>query len=234
MKDQLREQIDYSRSRLKELEESLLNANSDALKTSIYQGIRIIKMNLRKLSYELLFDIGVIQGILGDSKIEIIDYSTTFDITESMDYDWFKIIGEKTDYKDVMLCYISSADSRYKEHISNIKNQISRRSIFNLNDVVIKDFKKPSYLIEIQKAERELKKFGLIKNNKTTDLLLLVKKIYSSNDEVKGYKEFIELLNSITKDNYDGLFKKEILQFHLNQKDVIRNLKTALEQDLDL
>ena len=234
MRNQLREQIDYSQSKLKELEESLRNAKSDELKGSIYQFIYSIKMNLRQLSYELLSDIGTIQGILGDDKIEIIDYSTTFQITESMDYDTFKIIGKKTDYKDVMLCYISSADSSSKEHISKIKNQISRRWIFNLNDVVIKDFKKPSYLIEIQKAERQLKKFGLIKNNKTTDLLLIVKKIYSSNDEVKGYKEFIELLNSITKDNYDGLYKKEILQFHLNQKDVIRNLKTVLEQDLDL
>jgi hypothetical protein len=229
----MRTEIDHSIEALQDLKRKLAEAKSDELREAIYQSIVEIERNLRWTSYNLLYELGRIQCELGDLRIEMIDYSTTFDIHESVNHVTYELKGSANSSEEIMIFYIIRCDRSYIEDLSTIRKRVQSAYYFNLRDVVIDDFKKPSYLIESKIAEGKLRKLGLVKNNQITKLMLLVRKIYCSQVELNGFKGVISLLKSISSGDYDGDYKKEVIQFCSNNEDVVKKLQTTLETEFE-
>jgi hypothetical protein len=230
----MKTEVDHSIETLQDLKRKLAEAKSDQTKGVINSLINEKKADLRWLSYNLLYQLGRIQCELGDLKIEMIDYSTTFDIHESVNHVTYELKGSANGSEEIMMFYITRSDRSYIEDLSTIRKRVQSAYYFNLKDVVINDFKKPSYLIESKIAESKLKKLELVKNNQITELMLLVRKIYCSQEELNGFKGVISLLKSISRGDYDGDYKKEVIQFCSKNEVVIRNLQTTLETEFNL
>jgi hypothetical protein len=230
----MKTEIDNSIESLRDLKRKFAEAKSDQSKDVINRLINEKKADLRWISYNLLYDLGRIQSELDDFKIEVIDYTTTFDIQESVNHVTYELTGSTTSSEEIMVYYVTRCDRSYLENLSTIRKRVQRGYYFNLKDVVINDFKKPSYLIESKIAERKLKKLGLVKNNQITELMLLIRKIYCSLEEQQGFKDLIKILYSISTGEYNGDFKKEVIQFYSKNQNVILNLKTTLESEFKL
>jgi len=225
---------------LKKLKEAKRQRNEPALSEQLEiarnQLVHSLEETLRKKFYELL-------GTLSEIKIEL---DSEYDISETDLYDfriplynsdYFNVSswmpnGTKTDYKNVVCAFITNKETDLK----TLRKNVLDSGYFNINDAMIKDFQKPSYIIELKKAEKTINSLELIKDNKSTELNNLIYKYRESRldtngDELPfGYDELIYFLKNLAQSKFEEKIEKESLRFYMNNQKVIASLKIALDK----
>lgn len=224
---------------LKQLKEAKRQRNeptrSEQLEIARNQLVHSYELTVRKKFYELLGTLSLIKREL-DSEYDINEtefYDFRVNIL-NVDYvnSYWEPNGTKTDYKKVVCGYLTNKET----HLALLRKQILERGYFNINDAEIKNFQKPSYIIELKKAEKAIKSLELIKDNKSTELNHLIYKYRESRldangDELPfGYDELIYFLKNLAQSKFEETIEKESSRFYMNNQKVIASLKIALDK----
>ena len=196
---------------------------------AINQLVHTYESSLRKEFFDLLNQVSTIKRELDSEydieKTDLYDYRVNL-----IDVDYFNISGWepngiKTDFKSVVCGFLTDQET----HLTKIRKQVVDRGYFNINDSIIKNFQKPSYIIELSKAEKISKLLGLIKNNKSTELNHLINKYRDSRlDEGFNYNDLINFIKNLIDMKFEESIENESTMFFKNNPKIIESLRTNL------
>jgi hypothetical protein len=223
---------------LNELIKNLRNAKhqrKNKFSVEINQLVHTYEERLRREFFWSLNNVSLIKGEL-DSEYDInetvfYDFRVNLIDVDYINSNW-EPNGSKTDYKKVVCGFLTNKET----HLTLLRKQILERGYFNINDAAIKDFKKPSYIIELKKAEKTIKSLGLIKNDKSTELNHLVSKyralLLDQNGEQLPFNfvDLILFLKNLVQLKFEETVSLESKKYVKNHPKVIESLKIVLDK----
>jgi hypothetical protein len=202
---------------------------------AINQLVHSYEQSLRKEFYWLLNDLSYIKRELDSehdiNETELYDFRVNILNVDYIDSQW-QPNGIKTDYKSVVCGFLTNKET----HLTLLRKQILERGYFNINDAAIKNFQKPSYIIELKKAEKTIKSLGLIKNYKSTELNHLISKYRDSRLDQTGeqlpfnYNDLIIFLKNLVQEKFEETVSLESKKYVKNNQKVIESLKIVLDK----
>lgn len=195
----------------------------------INQLVHSYESNLRREFFDSLNVVSTIKRALDSendiSETDLHDYRINILNSDYFHIPQWEPNGIKTDYKNVVCGYLTDKETQ----LSLLRKEVLDKGYFNINDAAIKCFDKPSYIIELKKAERIIKSLGLIKNNKSTELNHLIYKYRCSRlDERFDFRDLINFLKNLVEMNFEQSIQKESKEFTGNNPKIIETLKTNL------
>jgi hypothetical protein len=225
----LEDRINELMSELEDLSRKSEEAKSEKSSDIRYYALNSKKRQIREQSWTLLHLLARVQSTLNvddeSSSIPLVDYSCNFEWMDHISDEGLVRGNKTTDYKEVVIWFLSGN----KEHISRTKDRIKCGGYFTVLDVLIQDYKKPSYIAQMNKAEKRVKELCLFdKQGYSTDLNRLLNSYSCMYHDKNGYNGFhYEDMIQFLRDLLNGIYREEVLK---ETKDLVRKHPKIIEQ----